>query len=239
MLYTLHVLVVEAAEITKLDQNYTHACCTVQTTTESKDSLVVPNNMYPRWNQDFHFNIQNPTVGNLHITIRDKDQYKKDMNISYIDIQYSSLPIGQVIDRWYDMIPFDREQKGGRIHLVVQMAPAGTPPFTPSTGYQQQPGYPTAQPGYPAAQPGYPPQTGYPPQPTHVYPQPGYAAPQPGYGMPQPGYGVPQPGYAAPQPGYGMPQPGYAPPQPGYGMPQQTYPPTGYPPSPYGTHPPY
>ena len=81
MLYTLHVLVVEAADISKLDANYTHASCSVQTPTETRESAVVPNNMYPRWNQDFHFNMATPTAGSLHITIRDKDMYKKDMNI--------------------------------------------------------------------------------------------------------------------------------------------------------------
>lgn len=235
MYYTLHVLVVEASDIPRMDANYTHACCTVQSTTETRVSSIVPNNMYPRWNQDFHFNITTPTAGQLHISICNKDQYKKDMNVSYIDIPYNQLPLGQVIDRWYDLIPYNRELPGGRIHLVLQMANANSPPFTPSTGFQQ-PGYTAAQQTYPA---GYAAPPGYPAQPTQPYPaQPGYPAPQPGYPV-HPGQAYPQPGYAVPQPGYPSPQPGYPAPQPGYPAPQpgQMYPQPGYPQQPYGGRP--
>lgn len=202
-MYTLHVLVVEAADITKLDANYTGVCCSVQTNTETKETLIVPHNMYPRWNQDFHFNIVTPNVGSLHITIRNKDPYKKDMNISYVDIQYASLPLGQVVDQWYNCSPFDRDQVGGRVHLVLQMATVNSPPFVPTvtqTAFPMQqtvyqtPGYPVQQNGYPVNQQGYMTnQLGYPNQiPQIGYPQNGYVAapPPPGY----PSYG-PRPPY--------------------------------------------
>ncbi|KAK8838088.1 hypothetical protein M9Y10_036039 [Tritrichomonas musculus] len=235
MLYTLHVRVIEADDIPKMDANATDAYCILNTSSESRNTAVIQNSMHPRWNQEFHFSIATPTTGSLRIVMRDKDIFKDD-NISSLDIQLCSLPLGQVIDRWYDMIPFRRVKKGGRLHLVLHMAQTGQPPFIPSSG---QPGYATQaypQPGY--AAPAYPqPAYGAPPP---AYPQPAYGAQPPAY-PPRPAYGAPPPAY--PQPAYGAPPPAYPPgyaapppayPQPAYGAPPPGYPayppPPGYPP---------
>lgn len=195
-MYTLHVRVIEADDIPRMDANATDAYCILQTSSQSQTTFAMRNSMHPRWNQDFHFNVTAPTIGSLRINMRDKDVFKDD-NISYIDIQFCSLPVGQVIDQWYCMIPNGRARKGGRLHLLLHMAPANSPPFVPSV-----PVYPTA--GY-AAPPGYP-APGYAAPPAYV------AAPPPVYAAP----GYPAPGYAAPPPpGY----PGYPPPPPPYGYP--------------------
>lgn len=209
MLYTLHVRVVEADDIPRMDSNATDAYCVLATSSETRTTNVVQNSMHPRWHAEFHFNITTPSVGSLRVTMRDRDAFKDD-NISSIDIQLCSLPFGQVVDQWYSMVPFNHVRKGGRLHLVLHMAQAGQPPFVPS--YGAAPGYPAA-PGYAAPAPGY------------VAPAPGYAAPaypQPAYGAPPPAYGAPPPAYP---PAYGAPPPAY-PPQPGY----PGYPPPGYPP---------
>lgn len=231
MLFTLHVRVVEATDIPRMDANATDAYCLLQTSSESLTTFVVKNSMNPRWNQEFHFSVSAPTVGSLRITMRDKDAIKDD-NISYIDIQYCSMPVGQVIDMWYDMIPFNRVRKGGRLHLVLHMAPANSPPFVPTVGGPvMQGGYPAVmtQPMPPPMAPVYqqppPPPVGYPtggcmqPPPTAGYPPVGYGQPPSGYMQPPPAVSYPQPGYAAPPPpmGYGAARP------PVYGQPYPAY----------------
>lgn len=188
-MYALHVRVIEADDIPRMDANATDAYCILQTSSESQTTFAMRNSMHPRWNQDFHFNVTTPTIGSLHIIMRDKDIFKDD-TISSIDIQFCSLPVGQVIDQWYCMIPY-RNRKGGRLHLLLHMAPPNSPPFVPSVPVY--PGY--AAPGYP--QPAVYTTPVYPAAPAYAapgYPAPGYAAP--GYAMPPPYPGYPRyPGY--------------------------------------------
>lgn len=180
-MYALHVRVIEADDIPRMDANATDAYCVLQTSNQSQTTFAMRNSMHPRWNQDFHFNVTTPTVGSLHILMRDKDIFKDD-NISQIDIQFCSLPVGQVIDQWYCMIPTGRAHKGGRLHLLLHMAPANSPPFVPSV-----PVYPTAGYGQPAYG-AYPqPYAAYPPPP--VYAAPAYPPPPPYPGYP---YGYPR-----------------------------------------------
>ena len=223
MAFKLHVRVVEATDIAKMDANASDPYCILRTSSETMKTRVIKNNMHPRWNQEFHFSIGSPTVGALDIKMRDKDIMKDD-DMSTLNIQLCSLPIGQVIDQWYDMIPCKRVKKGGRIHLVLQVAPNGAPPFVPQAAPQPgfYPGAPVGYGPYPGAPVGYPPQgfppQGYPPQgmPPQGYPPQGY----PPQGFPQ--QGMPPQGY----PPQGYPPQGF-PPQ---GMPPQGYPPQGYPP---------
>ena len=206
MAFTLHVRVVEANDIPKMDLiTDTDAYCILRTGSETRKTYTCQNCKHPRWNQEFHFNVSSPTVGSLGITMRDEDVFKDD-NISYIDIPYCSLPTGQVIDQWYHMTPFRRVKKGGRLHLVLHMSPAGLPPFVPSNAMMHQTGFMapvyqsqsvymippcTPQPAYCATVPCIPQQPGYyapayPPQtgiisPGQPYPQPGFVQPNPAY----------------------------------------------------------
>lgn len=113
-----------------MDANATDAYCQLTTSTESRSTFAILNTMHPKWEQDFHFSVTSPTSGELRIKMRDKDKFKDD-DISTIEIQYSSLPVGQLIDRWYDMIPCKRVKKGGKLHLVLHMARAIMPAFIP------------------------------------------------------------------------------------------------------------
>ena len=190
-MFTLHVRVIEANDIPKMDIiTDTDAYCILRSGAETQRTYTILNCKHPRWNQEFHFNISTPTAGSLNITMRDKDVFKDD-NISYIDIPYGSLPPGQVIDQWFSMIPFHRVRKGGRLHLLLHMAPTGQPPFVPSnvvcppymtSAYPTQTVYMipafSPQPSYVGTIPYYP------QQPTYVYPQqplPGYVAQPPVY----------------------------------------------------------
>ncbi|KAH0794220.1 C2 domain containing protein [Histomonas meleagridis] len=205
-MYQFHLRVLEATDIPRMDANATDAYCIITIGGQTRRTRVIKNSMHPRWNEDFHFDVNGSET--LRITMKDQDLIKDDP-MSTLDVHLGSFTQGRVIDQWYDMIPARRVKKGGRLHLIGHLAPRGAQPFVAAP--MPQPGYP--QPGMPMMQPGYP-QQPYPPQP-------GY--PQPGMPMMQPGY--PQQPYP-PQPGY--PQQPY-PPQPGY--PQQPYPPQpGYPP---------
>lgn len=189
--FTLHVRVVEATDIAKMDSNKSDPYCVLSLTQTNctQSTRAIQNTMYPRWMEEFHFPVINPATATLSILMRDRDiSYDDDM--ANLNLPLCSMPVGQVMDQWYNMIPVGRARKGGRLHLVLHIAPIGAPPFIPSG----------LQPGYPAA-PAYPPQVapGYPapmaPPVAPVYP--GYPAP-PGY-PPQPGYAAP-PAYPPAQP---------------------------------------
>lgn len=193
----LHVRVVEATDIARMDLHKSDPYClvSVSSTNDTRRTRTIENTLNPRWNEDFHFNVPNPSMAALRILMRDKDVACDD-DMATLDVQLCSIAPGQVVDQWYNMLPCKRVKKGGRIHLVLHLAPIGVPPF--QGGMMAAPGYAAPMPGYAAPPPMAPP----------VYQQPVYGVPPPGY--PQPGYmqpGYPQPGY--PQPGY--PQPGYPP----------------------------
>ena len=155
MAYTLHVRVIEATDIAKMDINASDPYCILKTSSQEMKTRVKKNDMHPRWNEEFHFNITSPSSGALDIKMRDKD-IKNDDDMSTLNIQLCALPVGQIVDQWYDMIPCKKVKKGGRIHLTLHMAPAGAQPFVATPMAPQGYGYPPQ--GY-----GYPPQ-GYPPQ---------------------------------------------------------------------------
>lgn len=184
-MYSLHVRVIEANDIPKMDIiTDTDAYCILRSGSEVIRTYTINNCKHPRWNQEFHFTVSSPTVGSLNITMRDKDVFKDD-NISYIDIPYNTIPVGQIIDQWFSMIPFRRVRKGGRLHLLLHMTHAGMPPFVPSNVacpmYQTQPiCMIQQQPTYVGAIPCFQ------QQPTYIpaYPQPTYIAQTPGYPPP-------------------------------------------------------
>ena len=227
----LHVRVIEATDIARMDLNKSDPYCLVSCSScnLTQRTRVCQNTLRPVWNQDFHFTCPNPAQASLFIKMRDED-IAFDDDMATLQIQVCSLTPGQVIDQWYSMTPARRVKKGGQIHLLLHYAPQGATPFVPTQMYPQQQaqsmygGFPQQPPQmYPQAQPQAPymyPQSqmgGYPQQPPNYPQQPPRYPPQPGYPMPpqQPGYPMPPP-----QPGYSMP-----PPQPAYPMapPRQPY----------------
>jgi len=247
----LHVRVIEAKGIAKMDffsKSDPYCILKMSSGCQNQRTRVIQNSQLPRWNEDFHFNIQSPATDYLQIMMYDED-VGKDEAMARITIQIASLPIGSVVDQWYDMVPAHGVKKGGRIHLITHVAERGRQPFMNyevssfhggmAGAAQGMAGMamgvagmypPPAYPGYPPpAYPGYPPQ-GYPAPPPGYAPQ-GYPAPPsyppsyapPGYPAPPPNYapqGHPPQGY--PPQGYPAPPPSYAP--PGYPAPPQGYP---------------
>ena len=225
----LHLRLIEAKEIPKMDFiGSTDAYCIMTISGGQKQrSTTQKNNMLPKWNQEFHFDIPNPNNDELQIVMRDED-IKNDDNISKWSMPIRYIPFCSLADQWVVMEAFPKVKKGGYLHILIHLCPANYSPFVaqppptqPQPQPQQQPqsqqqqipqGYPPQ--GY--APQGYAPPQGYPPQgyPPQGYPPQGY----PPQGYPPQGY--PPQGY--PPQGYTPPPPGYVPPTPGQ--------PQGYPP---------
>jgi hypothetical protein len=204
----VHVRVLQAIDIAKMDANATDAYCILKVgACPDKKTRVIKNSMQPQWNQDFHFSVPNASQSTLTIKMRDEDIICDD-DMATLSIPLSSIPVGQVIDQWYDMVPVRNVKKGGRLHLIIHVGRTGEAPFVnaspqpqaPAQGHPPGAGYPP--PGYPA--PGYPP-PGYPGAPPPGHPPAGYPPPG-GPGYPPGGQLPPGPGGYPAQPGY---SPGY------------------------------
>lgn len=177
----LHVRVIEALDIAKMDVGKSDPYCILSLTSgnDTRRTRVIDNTVTPKWNEDFHFNCPNPAMSALKILMKDKDVMSDD-SMATLEVQLCSLQPGVVTDQWYNMTPCKGVKKGGRIHLILHIAPNGAQAFVNA----------------PVGAPGMMPQAGY-PQP---YSQPGMMPPQ-GYpqGMPQQGY--PQAGFPPRPPG--------------------------------------
>ena len=234
MSYVLHVKIVEAADIARMDGIFgkSDPYIIVQLgNSQKRKTSVKKNTQRPVWNEQFDFNVTDMN-GFLMFLMRDEDVAIDD-DMARLQINLNSIKFGQVIDQWYPMTPVKGVKKGGQLHLILHLADLRDPPFVNRP--MQQGGYyapPPGAPGFYAPPPAgyYPPQGApgmYPPQgaPGMYPPQgaPGMYPPQPQPGMypaqPQPGMYPPQgaPGMYPPQPGmYAPQQPGMYPPQPGY-----------------------
>ena len=171
----LHLRVIEAQDIAKMDAYKSDPYCVISlsSSNDTRRTGVIRNTLNPRWNEEFHFNVPNPSMSALKILMRDKDLVKDD-DMANLDIQLCSLPVGQVVDQWYNMIPVRRVKKGGRIHLLLHLAPNGVPPFQPCA---PQPVMPPPQPVMPPPQPMMPPPQPMMPPPRPMMPPP----PPPGF----------------------------------------------------------
>ena len=224
----LHLRAVEATDCAKMDVRSSDPYLKIMLSTnnDTRKTRVCKSTLQPRWNEEFHFPVPNQANAVLKVEMWDQDAGSADDQMSRLDVQLCSLQIGAVLDQWYDMTPVHGVKKGGRVHLVLHLAPSGAAPFVnaPQKLDAGAPGYPA--PGYPpaGAPPGYPPAgapPGYPP-----------AGAPPGY----PPAGAPQ-GYppAGAPPGY---PPAGAPGYPPAGAPPGAYPPAGSAPYPPGGYPP-
>lgn len=179
-MYQLHVRVVEARDLANFDStDRSDPYCILRVNGMEQRTSCISNNLNPVWNQEFHFNVPTPQAGALEIRLRDKDGGLRggDDDMSTLFVQFGMLPLGQVIDNWYPMTPCKSNKRGGSLHLVLHMAPMGTPPFAGAMGGYGQAGYYPQAGGYPPppgpyGAPGYGPR-GYPPPPG-PYGPPGY-----------------------------------------------------------------
>ena len=156
-MYQLHIRVIEAKDCPKFDNcNASDPYVIIRVNGTEQKTKVISNNNNPIWNQEFHFDIQNPSNGVIEMKMKDSDGpcQGKDDDMCTLNLSFCSYPVGQVIDNWYDMTACKKKKGAAKIHLTINIVPAGTPPFTQLAGYPGQPGYPP-QGGYP--QMGYPP----------------------------------------------------------------------------------
>ncbi|KAH0787826.1 C2 domain containing protein [Histomonas meleagridis] len=205
----LHLRVLEATDIAKMDlfsKSDPYVIVRISGSRQERRTNYINNTSHPRWNAEFHFSV-NPSVDYLNLLMRDKDAISDD-DMATLNIPLSSFPPGQVIDQWYDMIPCRRVKKGGRIHLVVHVAPNGAQPFTSQPMFQQSMmAMQNTMFGMGALMQGYAPAYQNPmynarPQPmTYQQPQPMYQQPMV-YPQAQPMYPQPQPMYPNTNPYY-------------------------------------
>ena len=229
MAFVLHLRVIEAKNLAKMDvfsKSDPYVVIKMSGSTIINKTHYKKNTLTPRWNEEFHIPVSNPSTDMLHLKMYDKDVTNDD-SMATLDIPLSSLPLGRVLDQWYDMVPCQRVKKGGEIHLVLQVTQQGAQPFVQieMSPYMTMTGMPMMPP------PMYPGYQGMPPPGMQAFA--GAANTMMGLGnammgaVPQnyPAYpGMPmQPGMQQP----GMPmQPGVPPP----GMPMQPgVPPSGMP----------
>lgn len=227
----VHIRVLEASNLAKMDVfTKSDPYVIVRVGGQTQKTNWINNTLNPRWNAEFHFSVGNVSIEKLSLLMRDHDDISSDDDMGKLELPLSSFPVGQVIDQWYDMIPASRRcKKGGRIHLIVHVAPNGAQPFV-AAPMMQNSMFANNMMGMQTTMMGtVPPMMGAVPRPVPMMapqapmmppPQPVYRPPYPQPTYPQPVY--PQPVY--PQPAY--PQPAY--PQPGYPQPGYPYPPRYY-----------
>ncbi|KAH0789827.1 C2 domain containing protein [Histomonas meleagridis] len=231
----LHLRVIEAQDIAKMDAYKSDPYCVINLTSsnDTRRTRTIENTLNPRWNEEFHFNVPNPSMSALKILMRDKDLIKDD-DMATLEIQLCALPVGQVIDQWYNMIPVRRVKKGGRIHLVLHLAPTGAPPFQPTVARPPMQTQPMMHPQPMMQQPMMAPpmqQPMMPPPQNPMMPPPQNPMMPPPQNPMMPPRPMPPPQPMAPPP-----QPMAPPPQPMMPPPQPMGPP---PPRPMGPPPPY
>ena len=127
----LHVRVIEARDLPNMDivgDSDPYCILQISGTMSAQKTKVIIDCHDPTWNEDFHFPVMNPASQSLIIFIKDSD-YLSDDDMCTIEIKLNPFTINQVFDRWFDLIPCDGADRGGRIHLLLHIAPTGQTPF--------------------------------------------------------------------------------------------------------------
>ena len=227
---TLHlqIRVVEGRDIPKMDafgKVDPFVMLRVESSKIIQNTRAISKTFTPVWNEEFNFNIKDPSSDSLICLLKDRDQGSADDPISRLIIPLRDMEINKVYEKWYHCQPVKGVKKGGQLRLVIQISDGSLPPFVePKEIHAQQP-TPTSQQVPP--QQMYQPQGNYPqqPPPQQYMGQPGMYPPQQPQGQmyyqqpPQGGY--PQQPGMYPQGNY-PPQTGYQPQFPGQ-QPQMMY----------------
>jgi hypothetical protein len=208
MSYVLHIRVIEARDIAKMD---TFGKSDPYVLVQLKGgkvfrTKVIDNTLKPVWNETFSMPITDMGA-TLYLLMKDRD-VSADDEMSRLEISLTSIKPGDVLDQWFPMRPVKGVKKGGEIHLQIHIAQPGEAPFVQKKKVAAQPMmYPQGQPMmYPQGQPMMYPQ-GQPMMQPGMYPQGQPMMQQPGM-YPQ-GQPMMQPGmYPQGQP---MMQPGMYP----------------------------
>ena len=133
---TLHIRVVEAKDVPKMDVfGKADPFCILQLTSSRQlvKTKVIKSTYTPFWDETFHFPVKDVVDNILQIVMKDADAGSSDDPISKLNIQISTLEVDKVTDKWYPMIPYPSVKKGGQIRLCIHLAPESSLPFKPGT----------------------------------------------------------------------------------------------------------
>ena len=135
-MYKLNVRIVEAKGLPKMDViGSVDPYCQlyIGDRTQMKQTRTIRQNKNPIWNQEFQFSIKDFYNESLTVILKDFDKVSADDPISKLQIPLKTLQMSTVKDNWYDMIPFKRVKKGGKLRLVLHLGPNNEKPFDPQT----------------------------------------------------------------------------------------------------------
>lgn len=90
---------------------------------------VMNNNMEPKWDQDFELDLLNQTNDILTLTMMDKDVAIDD-EMANLDIPLGQFGLFEIVEREYDMKPYKKVKKGGKILVRIQILPLGERAWT-------------------------------------------------------------------------------------------------------------
>lgn len=192
--------------------------CIVRCENQQHKTRVIDDNLNPKWEEVFKFQIADENSAQLRLELWNKNLVSDEL-LGIYSLSISSLKKGLVSDKWYLL-----QNCKGNAELRIRMCaldfgPDPTPEEKAQVaqlGGQPAPAIPFAGPAFGVAYvaPVIAPAPQYPPQPVYAPPQQPYPPAAP-YGAPQqPAYGFQQPQYGQ-QPAYGVP-----PQQQAYGSPQ-------------------
>lgn len=136
----LNLRVIEANDLPAIAGDKSDSYCIIQLIPQQEikeKTEVIMNSLEPKWNQEFHIPVLNVPTSSLFLSLYDKDQIKENL-ISTLILPLGTMPFATVIDQWYQMIPNEQAQKGGMIHLSIQILPQNFQPYVqqgvPMTG---------------------------------------------------------------------------------------------------------
>jgi Ca2+-dependent lipid-binding protein len=128
MTYELNLRVIEAKDVPKADifgKSDPFCIISLTSTRQIFRTKVVPNTLNPVWNDEFRVILADPAKDLFQITVKDNDDTSEDDPLGRIKLKASDFPIGQVIDKWYELEPL-AGKPAGSIHILVQILPKGT-----------------------------------------------------------------------------------------------------------------
>lgn len=130
--YTLHVRVVEATNLPKMDlfgKADPYVIIQYNNDRALHRTKIIQKTYKPVWNEDFHFPVVEMSDDTIRFFIKDHDAGKSDDPISQLTIIVKTLSINSVLDKWYDCTPVKGVKKGGRLRLITHIGPTGGVPF--------------------------------------------------------------------------------------------------------------
>jgi hypothetical protein len=111
----LHVRVVEARGLAKLDTIGMSDPFVVLGLAGSKTvfkTAIKDNTLIPVWNEEFRFPLNNPPRQAPSLLVRDHDVAFDD-DMARLELPLAPIPIGRVVDQWYDLTPVKGVKVGG------------------------------------------------------------------------------------------------------------------------------